>query len=604
MMRLKIGHCDARAAVSRANRVSDATAFDAIPSVFQGDEVEGFSKIESLRTKREHGRRSSGVEAVAAPATVSGEPLSGIDHWETGKVRNEAKTREPGDLPSAVSELMSERGRLGVAGPVNPETPKAVTRDRGQSASEGSMHIMGDLILAAHRAVGRQITRAFLVATALAVFGLPSVAKADCEVADNGVPEDSFLSVLGPNWETLGGLRPALARAGIGVSAGYYAEPFANSGGIKQGGKYNGVLEVAIDADMKKLGFWKGLCFHTNGYQIHGQSITGDNIGALMPVTSLEALPATRLFELWLEQHMFNDKLSVKVGQLAADEEFILSEGGGFFINGTWGWPSITAADLPGGGPAYPLATPGVRVAITPNDATALLIGVYNGNPAGDCDGDPQVCNKNGLDFNLDEPPLLMIEGAYTYNPDGLRGIIKIGGWNHFDTFEDQFVDIGGNLIAETGQPGRPIDNNWGLYGIVDQLIWRVPGSEDPTGVGVFARFIGAPQDQNLIDFYFDGGITFSGMFRRRPDDAIAFGIAYTGISDRVSAFDVSAGEPVARNYEMLLEICYTMQVAPGWTIQPDFQYIWQPGGNVPDEDGSGAVADAAVFGLRSAVAF
>ena len=63
---------------------------------------------------------------------------------------------------------------------------------------------------------------------------------------------------------------------------------------------------------------------------------------------------------------MFGDKLAVKVGQLAADTEFILSEGGGFFLNGTWGWPSITAADLPSGGPAYPLATPGVRVAVTP----------------------------------------------------------------------------------------------------------------------------------------------------------------------------------------------------------------------------------------------
>ena len=29
------------------------------------------------------------------------------------------------------------------------------------------------------------------------------------------------------------------------------------------------------------------------------------------------------------------------------------------------------------------------------------------------------------------------------------------------------------------------------------------------------------------------------------------------------------------------------MQLATGWTIQPDFQYIWQPGGNVPDRMGS-----------------
>ena len=441
-----------------------------------------------------------------------------------------------------------------------------------------------------------------IVAAGLAA--VPSAARADCDIPDNGIPDESILTKLGPAWASLGGVRPALAKGGIAISGTYYGEAFVNSGGFNQGGKYDGVLDLALDADMQKLGFWKGLCFHTNGFQIHGNSITASNIGSLMPVSSLEATNATRLFELWLEQHMFNDKLAVKVGQLAADTEFILSEGGGFFLNGTWGWPSISAADLPSGGPAYPLATPGVRVAVTPNDKMQLLVGVYNGDPAPPCaSDDPQVCNNDGLDFELDDPPLLMVEGAYKYNQERLAGTIKVGGWNHFGTFEDQRFSVGGNLIAVTGQPGRPIDNDWGLYIIVDQLLWRVPGSEDPKGVGVFARFIGAPEDQNLIDFYFDGGFTFSGMIKSRPDDSFAIGFAYTGISDQVSGFDIDSGLPVARNYEALLEICYTMQLTTGWTIQPDFQYFWQPGGNVPDDNGK-VVENAAVFGARTAISF
>ena len=359
------------------------------------------------------------------------------------------------------------------------------------------------------------------------------------------------------------------------------------------------MLELHVNADMHKLGLWKGLCFFANGYQIHGNSITAANIGSLMPVTSLEAVDATRLFELWLEQTMFNGTVSVKFGQLAADAEFILSEGGGYFINGTWGWPSISAADLPNGGPAYPLATPGVRVAVTPTENTNLMVGVYNGDPAPECAaGDPQVCNNDGLDFELDDPPLLMAEGAYAYDVGQLPGTIKIGGWNHFGDFNHQRFDSGGALIAVTGNEGRPLDNNWGLYAIVDQLIWRVPGSEDPQGVGIFARFIGAPEDRNLIDFYFDGGFTFTGMIPGRPNDALAIGFAYTGISDDVSGFDVDLGEPVARNYESLVEICYTFEVATGFTIQPDFQYIWQPGGNVA------GVKDATVVGARTSITF
>ena len=233
------------------------------------------------------------------------------------------------------------------------------------------------------------------------------------------------------------------------------------------------------------------------------------------------------------------------------------------------------------------------------------MVGVYNGDPAPPCaSDDPQVCNNDGLDFELDDPPLLMVEGAYNYNQERLAGTVKLGGWNHFGTFEDQRFDFGGNLIAVTGNPGKPLDNDWGIYGIIDQLIWRVPGSEDPKGVAMFARVIGAPEDRNLIDFYADGGLTFTGMIQSRPDDAFAIGFAYTGISEHGdSAFDVDFGEPVARNYEALLEICYTYQINPGWTIQPDFQYIFQPGGNVPDENGR-VVENAAVFGARTSISF
>jgi porin len=50
-------------------------------------------------------------------------------------------------------------------------------------------------------------------------------------------------------------------------------------------------------------------------------------------------------------------------------------------------------------------------------------------------------------------------------------------------------------------------------------------------------------------------------------------------------------------NTETVLEATYKMQLAPWWALQPDFQYIFTPGG----EDGS---RDAAILGLRTTVAF
>jgi porin len=454
------------------------------------------------------------------------------------------------------------------------------------------------------RFVASKLSRTAAVGSLLALSftALPVAAFANCEV-----PEEPFKSPPGVVFPIdVVGSRVALAKAGIGAGANYYGETFYNWGGIKDGGQYDGVLELYMNADMQKLGFWKGFCFHTNGYQIHGNSITAENVGGIMPISNLEADASTRLFELWFEQHLFNDTVSVRIGQLAADAEFIISEGGGYFLNGAWGWPPIAAENNPGGGPAYPLATPGVRVAVTPTERTSLMVGVYNGDPAPQCnkDGDnSQRCNDHGLDFELDDSPLLMAEGAYSFDlAEGrLPGTIKIGGWNHFGDFEHLRVASGRGLIGITGNAGKLLDLNWALYGIIDQLIWRVPGragGEGPQGVAIFARIMGAPSDRNLVDFYFDGGFTFTGMIPNRPNDALAIGFAYTGISNEASAFDIDAEEDEVRDHESLVEICYTFQVNDGWSVQPDFQYLWKPGGGVAGVD------DAAVIGARTTLSF
>ncbi len=399
-------------------------------------------------------------------------------------------------------------------------------------------------------------------------------AHADCDVPEDGVAED-VVPV------DVAGIRQSLAENGVALGGYCAAETFANpTGGFKQGATYDGVLELHLNADLKKLGLWKGLCFYTDAFQIHGRSITADYVHSLVTVSNLEATPATRLYELWLQQSLFNKHLSVRVGQLAADGDFFVLEGvDDWFLDGSWGWPSLFAADLPNGGPSYPLATPGIRVLFTPHENYGLKIALYNGVPAGpNCQGDPQVCDPAGLEFRVGDPPLLFAEGFYQYNQKrGLAGTIKVGGWNHFGTFEDQRFDVNGFPIAPTGNPGRPIQGDWALYALVEQLVWRKPGSEEANGITLFARMIGAPSAQNLIDLYVDGGATLTGVIPYRPDDGLAIGLIYSSISEQAS--DRHAGSQAVRNYELAFEICYTALLQRGWTLQPDFQYIVNPGG-------------------------
>jgi porin len=430
--------------------------------------------------------------------------------------------------------------------------------------------------------------------TPFLLFAEPLIAAgAECS-SDSGIPS----GVIAPI--DVGHLRKSLADVGFTVGGFYLGETFANTGGMDQGATYDGVLWTYVLGDLHRAGLWKGLCFYSDAYQIHGRNITADDIGSLATVSNYEALPSTRLSELWLEQHMFNDHLTVRVGQLTADTEFLLSSGASNFLDSTFGWATLPTFDLPGGGPSYPLATPGVRVALKPNDKWSLMLGVYNGDPAGaHCTGNPQVCDDNGLDFRLDSPPLLIAEGRYKYQDGRLPGTIKIGGWNQFGTFHAQPFDSASPTIAATFN-SVPIEDDWAIYVIVDQLVWRVPESKDPKGVGLFGRVMGAPADQNLVDFYADGGITFSGMIPRRAKDTLGIGIAYTRTSNDGHAFDVGPG---THTYEALLEICYTAQLKSGWTLQPDFQYIWQPSGG-SDATGKGTISNAAVWGVRTTINF
>lgn len=114
---------------------------------------------------------------------------------------------------------------------------------------------------------------------------------------------------------------------------------------------------------------------------------------------------------------------------------------------------------------------------------------------------------------------------------------------------------------------------------------------------------MGAPDHQNLIEFYADAGLVVSGLVPHRPHDTFGAAFGYAGISGRVREADSDALRPIVRNHEAVLEINYKAEVVPGFVVMPDFQYIWQPGGHVEDPSEPGhAVEDAVVIGARSVI--
>ena len=123
---------------------------------------------------------------------------------------------------------------------------------------------------------------------------------------------------------------------------------------------------------------------------------------------------------------------------------------------------------------------------------------------------------------------------------------------------------------------GRASGNNGGVYAVVDQTVWRRPGSEDQ-GLNFFLRLGGAPSDRNFLSFYADAGVGFRAPFVSRPDDVVTLGAAYGNISADAARADRLAGPPnIVRDYAAVIELSYKAAVLPGWTVQPDLQYVIQ----------------------------
>lgn len=431
----------------------------------------------------------------------------------------------------------------------------------------------------------------------------------------DGVPPSSIATSL-PNGGDPGGIRKWLFERGLTYSFVLTSESLGDvAGGMRTGAVFQGKLETIVKADLEKMFGLRGLSFFANSFQIHNTGgIRRDHVGSFNTISNIEALPATRLSELWLEQS-FGDTFSIRFGQLAADAEFFISDNSVFLM--TSDWPSITAQNLPSGGPAYPLSTPGIRLKFDPNKQFTFLAALFNGDPSGPGPEDPQIKNRYGLNFRIKDPPLLMGEAQYRYNQEktdtGSAGFWRIGFWHHFGDFDSQRFDTNGLSLADPLSNGiaRKLRGTSGIYGVVDHQLYRPPGGDKDSGISVFSRAgISAP-DRNPVAFYLDGGIVFSGMVPGRPDDKVAATFLYSSISRDAAALDrdmiafTGIPQPI-RDYELNLALVYHAQIVPGWTIQPAFHYVFHPGGNIPDPNSAlpAAIKDAAVFAVRSVITY
>ena len=442
--------------------------------------------------------------------------------------------------------------------------------------------------------------------------------------SENGVGPFRFLNTAARSSNLLGdmwGFRTLLSQYGMTLSIVEQSEVLGNvNGGARQGFAYEGLTTATLQLDTARAFNWDGGLFNVSGLQIHGRNLSADNLLSLQTASGIEADRSTRLWELWYQQK-FGDKLDVKLGQQSLDQEFMVSQNALYFVNTMFGWPMLPSADMPGGGPAYPLSALGARARVHVTDSVTILAGIFNGSPVSDNTGDPQLNNRYGVSFPLNGGVLAIAELQYSYPSSGtlvradeteaLARTYKIGIWYDSESFADQRFDNTGLSLANPAGTGIPQlhRGNYSIYAVADQLIWVDPRESDRT-ISLFGRAMGTPEtDRNLIDFSLNFGLTFHEPFLHRDDDTFGIGMGYAKVSgqaaglDQDTAFYNGTFNP-RRSSETYLEVTYQYAVAPWLQLQPDFQYIFNPGGGIVNSSGTAKVNDEAVIGVRTNILF
>ncbi|HTZ69354.1 MAG TPA: carbohydrate porin [Acetobacteraceae bacterium] len=423
----------------------------------------------------------------------------------------------------------------------------------------------------------------------------------------------------GPNYQSnlfgdMAGLRPTLANAGLTLTASDTSEVLGNpTGGVRNEAIFEGAGFASLGFDAGQVGLLQGFTAQVSAWGIYGRGLTGNAIDNLNIVSNLEADRSLRLFELWVEQSFADGRISLRIGQQAADQEFMIDPYATPLINAEFGFPLLPSLDMPSGGPAYPLATPAVRLTLRLTNRITLLAALYNGDPAppvqaGNPVNDPQARDNAGTNFRIDAGAMWFAELQYAYSQGehaaGEPGTVKIGAWYNTDLFADQRLDASGRSLADPSSSGHPLlrSRDWSIYALVNQQVWQ--------GGGVFLRVMGAPGDRNLIDYNVDGGLNLQGILASRPNDTLALGFVWGHVGTAASKLDGDIGYvtghpyPV-RRWEPAFEATYQAQLTPWWQVQPDCQYIVRPGGGLPYPAGPARpIGDALVLGARSLVTF
>jgi len=449
-------------------------------------------------------------------------------------------------------------------------------------------------------------------------------------------PETQQPAKLTGNWN---GLRSSFLNNGICLDAIYTGEVISNlEGGIRHGTSYLDIIDIMFAIDFDPLAPWRGTSVYLDIFGTHG-SDPCDCVGDFQGVSNIAAQNTWKIYEAWAQQNFLNEKISILCGIYDVNSEFDVLQTAGLFLNSSFGMGAEFAQSGKNGPSTFPTTSLAVRMKTKLSEHFCFQAALLDGVP--DEPDEPE--NKWGTKYkiNRDDAALITSEIIFITDKERVRSLpwhskrkkiyhqqrgfgkhrrffqksndskgrnqksgiqqrkyrrlqdktakqtyskLAIGGWYYTSDFTD----------FDSGDPLQ-YQGSWGIYGLWEKSVFFDNENARPS-LSYFFRVGISDKNVNQVDKYIGGGIVHSGIIPQLHHDQMGVAIAAAHTSEKFKQAILKNGERLD-NWEMAIEWTYRAEINDWFSIQPDLQYIINPGFNP-------GLKNAVTFGIRTEICF
>lgn len=357
-------------------------------------------------------------------------------------------------------------------------------------------------------------------------------------------------------------------------AAVYTADVWRNThGGLRAGGVYLDNLDLTLSVDGERAWGLKGLSAFAYVMYNNSARLSERYVGDAMTVSNIDAPQGLRLYEAWIDWTVGGaGPLGLRFGLYDLNSELDSSESRSLFIHSTHGVGHDLGQTGENGPSIFPVTSLGLRAAWELTDAWRVLAVVLDGVP-----GDRDNPDRSGIYLSSDEGALGAVELQWS---GGRIRKLSVGYWSYTARFDDV------RSTEEDPLPRRR--GNDGAYAAVEVALDREASGSDWLG---FVRAGVADGRINEFDDFIGVGVRRRGLTAVRPEDELGLAFSRARTSAETRAMGLMTGAP-RDSYEAAIELTYRAPINDWLTIQPDVQYIFNPGADA-------SLRDSLLFGLR-----